>query len=772
MDLHATPRAASSYPPAGPPPSIARVARRIALTSCAVLAGSTTLPAQPASADDPPPAYYEHVDVVGITPIHGIGLPIFKVPANVQVLSAEGFQMRSAVDVPMLLNRRAAGVQIGEVQGGAFQPDVVFRGFAASPLLGASEGLAIYQDGVRMNDPFGDTVQWDVLPRTAIAAIDVIPGSNPLFGLNALGGALSIRTKDGFVAPRRRVTVATGSFGRHRLEAEAGGHEGAIAYYAAGTLMREQGWRDFSPSTVRRLFGDISWRGDAHALSVSVTAASNDLTGNGAAPSALLESDRRAVFTHPDLTGNDLVLATARARRNLSASTLLEGLAYVRGGRITTFNGDLDDDDDDANDGEEDEPAGAVAGEELSAVNNTSRTRSRGAGATAQIRRTAPLLGRDNHFIAGAGMDAAGTRFEFAVETARLGPDRGTIGLGTVVEDEAVRLRSDVATASAFVTNTWSPHERVALTASARFNATRVRLRDRIGTALDGDHRFRRVNPAAGATVQVSGTLNAYGGYSESSRVPTPVELTCADPEDPCRLPNAFVSDPPLRQVVARTWEGGMRGTVDGLRWSVAAFDSTAVDDIIFVSSGTLRGEGHFENVARTRRRGLEASLEVKTAGDRLSAFAAYTRQRAAYGTDLTVTSRAHPLAMAGELRVESGDRLPGVPAHVGRFGIEGGLPGRARFGVHGRAQSSQVLRGDEANLLAPVPGFLVLDADIRIRIAGGLAAIIEAQNLVDRRYSTFGIVGDPAPLLNDTSRRFLSPGSPRSAWVGLDLQF
>jgi len=712
---------------------------------------------QPPAAPPPPqpPPLEERIEVVGITPIHGIGLPAAKVPSNVQVFTAFDADAALTPDVPALLADRAAGVQTSDAQAGTFQPDVLFRGFAGSPLLGASEGLAVYQDGVRINDPFGDTIHWDLLPSAAVASVNVMPGSNALFGLNALGGALSIRTKDGFDFPGHRVSLTTGSFARHRVEAQSGGSRDGVAYFTSATLIDERGWRDFSPSTVRRLFGDLAWRRGTTAASVSATAASNRLTGNGPAPVALLEADRDAVFTHPDRTDNDAALLSADVRRQASEHVLLESVAYYRYGRTRTFNGDLAD----ADDGPFD------------AVNNVSDVRGRGAGASAQLTRTAPLGGRDNHFIAGAGADAAGTAFHFASEHAYLTDDRGTTGLGMFDADAFVHLRSRVLTASAFVTNTWSVTPAIGVTTSARANWTRLRLRDRLGTALTGTHRFGRVNPATGLTWQAHASLTLYGSYTQSSRVPTPVELTCADPDDPCRLPNAFVSDPPLAQVTAGTWEAGLRQARGRMRWAVAAFSTRVADDIIFVSSGTLRGEGHFQNIAHTRRRGLEATVEYEIR-NRLSANAAYTWQRATFGVPLRIASRFHPDAEQGGIAVAAGDRLPGVPAHAGTLALSAALTDRLAIGASVRAQAGQFLRGDEANLLDAAPGFVVFNAHARRRLTDHLTAIVQVQNALDARYYTFGVLGDGSLVALDDDPRFLSPGMPRAIWGGIEVRF
>jgi iron complex outermembrane receptor protein len=705
-----------------------------------------------------PPRIEERVDVVGVTPIHGIALAETKVPANVQVFTADQLATSLALDVPALLTERAASIQVSEAQAGTFQPDLLFRGFVGSPLLGASEGLAVYQDGVRLNDPFGDTVSWDMVPSAAIASINVIPGSNPLFGLNALGGALSIRTKDGFGFPGQRVSFATGSFARHRLEVESGAHGRSFGYFVAGALTNESGWRDFSPSTIRRVFGDIAWRGTASALNLSLTAASNDLTGNGAAPVDLLESDRDAVFTHPDRTDNDIALLTAKARRQSSDRVLMEAVAYYRHIRTGTFNGDAADDDDE---------------HEFGGVNNISDARGGGVGVTGQMTRTGPLWGRDNHFIAGAGADAATTHFQFATELAHLTADRGTIGSGLFDEDAAVDLQSRVITGSTFATNTWSVTDTVSITGSGRFNWTALRLRDQLGTALTGDHRFGRVNPAAGITYQARPWLNIYGSYTQSSRVPTPVELTCADPDDPCRLPNAFVSDPPLDQIVAATWEAGLRGAPGSIDWTLAGFTTAATDDIIFVSSGTLRGEGHFENIASTDRRGIEASAAYDLAG-RLSVFAAYTFQHATFGTDLQIASRFHPGADAAEISVAAGSRMPGVPAHTAKSGVTAALTDRLNVGVNLRMQSGQFLHGDEGNLLAPLPAFTLVNAHARHRVTSRVTAVVQAQNVFGAAFYTFGVLGDAESLLGEDfdDPRFYSPGAPRAAWAGIEVRF
>lgn len=731
--------------------------RRLLLWLC----GSGLLHVAPVFAQtqpSPPVRHEEKVEVVAVTPVHGTGVTRDKIPANVQIFKGS-LRSGAVAGVPALLERRAASVHISEAQGSTFEPDVLYRGFTSSPLLGAPQGIAVYIDGVRLNEPFGDTVAWDAIPGSAIGSINLMPGSNPLFGLNALGGALSIRTKDGFSAAGPSASITAGAFGRRQVEASSGGRRGRFGYFIAGSALHEDGWRQFSPSTLGSVFGSIEWRDPRSSFKISTLAAGSRLSGNGSAPLELLEAERDAVFTHPDRTRRRVLQTTLEARRHASENTILQAVSYVRRTGIHSFNGDAADEDDE----KEEE-------EEFDAVNNIGDTRATGGGVTAQITRIAPLLRRSNHFVVGANVEAASTAFDFAAERAYLTADRGTLGTGRFDEDAAVDLRARTATLSAFMSDTWSVTEALAVTGSLRWNWTAARLDDRLGTALNGDHRFTSINPALGATLQVNRAVNLYGGYAQSSRVPTPVELTCADPEDPCRLPNAFVSDPPLEQVSARSFEAGLRGTTRSVEWSAGAFSTTLRNDIIFVSSGTLRGEGHFENIAATHRHGIELNIAATT--PLVQGFATYTWQHATFGTALEVASPHHPRRSAfGAIAVAPGHFIPGVPVHSGKAGVTVAAHRRVSVTATVRARSQTFVRGDEANLLGGVPGFTVTSAQSRYMFSRRIAVVAEVDNLFNVKAYTFGTLGD-ATLVGNRLARFYSPIAPRAVWMGAQVSF
>jgi hypothetical protein len=301
--------------------------------------------AQPAQPPDPaaPIQVKETVEVVGVTPIHGLGVSRDKVPANVQTATAADIARIPGAQVNDVLSRGFGSVTFNEAQANPFQPDIQFRGFASSPLLGLPQGIAVYQDGARVNEAFGDTVNWDLLPTSAIASIDLMPGSNPLFGLNALGGALSVQTKTGATHPGHAASVFAGSFGRVWTDLQSGGRlgqSGRFTYFAAGRLLAEEGWRDFSESRIRQFFGNIEWRGDATTVAASVTAGANRLIGNGPAPVQLLDEDRAAVFTHPDETTPAVGLFTLSARHAVRPDVSLDLIVSYRPASVRTLNGD------------------------------------------------------------------------------------------------------------------------------------------------------------------------------------------------------------------------------------------------------------------------------------------------------------------------------------------------------------------------------------------------------------------------------------------------
>lgn len=748
----------------------------LATVPCVAIAAQPPSPAQPTN------RALEEITVAA-TPLGGLELSADRVPGNVQSATSKDIERIPTAGLSQFLDRQLGSVFVNEAQANPLQPDVQFRGFLASPLLGQPQGMAVYQDGVRINDPFGDVVSWALVPEPAIASIDLIPGSNPVFGLNTLGGALSIRTKNGFTDPGIRGEALVGSHERRVAEVQAGGSiEDLLSYYIGTRYLTEDGWRKHSPTDAMQLFGDVGWRQAASEIHLNVTWVETDLIGNGPAPVQLLDSDRAAIYTHPDRTENSLAFVTLNGSHRFAPGHSLQGVIHFRRSDIDTINGDesifvdcenaaeyvcAEETEEFARDASGNLIAWspAVAG----AMLNRSATRQETYGASAQYGMTTQIAGRENRLIVGAAIERGEVGFNSDSELGHFDTGRGVIPAGVRVADTLVGLDTRSENWSVFFTDTLALPSRFDLTLSGRYNDSRIELQDRIGTALDGRHAFSRFNGAAGLTYRIDSTSRLYASYSESNRTPSPIELTCADPDDPCALPNAFLSDPPLQQVIARTLEVGADGAWRSLRWHAGVFRTTNEDDILFISAGTLTNTGFFDNVGQTRRQGIEISLHGALLNERLDWFAHYTRLDAQFRETFRVASPNNPAAVGGEIEVASGSRIPGIPREQFKAGANLQVTPTFAVRLDVLYQSEQFLRGDEGNLTSPLRGFTTVNAGSEWQVTPHLLLFAQIDNVFDAEYETFGLFGDASEVLGEEfeDRRFVSPGAPRSAWLG-----
>jgi len=718
------------------------------------------------------------VEVVTTTPLPGIGAPINEVPGNIKATTDADIRRTQAINLPSFLEQAAPSVNVNNIQNNPYQPQVNYRGFTASPLLGEAQGLSVYQDGVRVNEPFGDVVNWDLIPQMAISSINVIPGSNPLYGLNTLGGALSIRTKSGRYYPNTELQAYGGSFGRWAVQGEHGGYTDTKDYYLAGNWFEEDGWRDFSPSKVRQFFGKIGHESGGTDLDLSLTVADNDLTGNGVVPESMLRQRREQVFTVPDNTRNEMVMLNLSGSQQLGANQLLSGTTYYRHNRTRTLNGDVNDEFTDPSD--------------PTAVDNRTSTKQDSYGLGLQW----ALIHERNRFTLGGGWDESRSDF---TQSSTL----GTFQVNRSVEETGVEelensLTGKTRTLSLFATDTITLHPKLLLTLSGRFNNTQVKTEDRITLTppnLDGDFTYNKFNPAVGLNFNPSEALNTYVSWSQGNRAPSPIELGCADPNNPCTLPNALASDPFLKQVVAQTWEIGARGKVNsGLGWSAAVFRTDNKDDILFISSNTTSA-GYFTNFGKTRRQGAELGVDGEWRWLRWWANYSYvdaTFQSSACLLSANNSSRGTSSCPSpDDILVTAGNRIPGIPKHHFNLLLEVSPNSRLSFGAGLQAFSSQFARGNENNQHQPgtvadgttfhgageVGGYAVLNLTARFAITPRWELFARIDNVLDRDYSTGAILAEnpfdaagafQTNSLNWAKETFFAPAGPRAGWIGI----
>jgi len=738
------------------------------------------------------------IEIIGTTPLAGVGVPRLQMPANVQSVSGQQLEEQESLNLPEFMARQLPSVTISEVQGNPYQPNINYRGFVASPLLGTPQGLSVYLDGVRINEPFGDTVNWDLLPNSAIAGMDMIPGSNPVFGLNTLGGALAIRTKSGFSHPGSKIEAAGGSFGRRNLEVEHGGNNGTIGWYMAADWFKENGWRDFSSSEVKQFFGKLSHRSRAGELDLTLSRAVTRLNGNGLLPESMYRARREQIFTHPDTTRNDLTQLALNGRFWLSDTTSLSGTVYQRRNKTRTLNGDV-------NDAFEDGPFDGISDAESGAHNRT-YTKQRSSGASGQWN-----LSSERHQLAlGASYDTARMHFAQTQEIGVIDPTRGISPLGPVNEKNS--LSGTTQTTSVYFTDTFALTPAVHLTGSARYNMSRVTTFDELDRSapnLDGDHRYTKLNPAFGMTWQVLPALNAYAGFSQGNRIPSPIELGCADPANPCTLPNSMAADPYLKQVVAQTLEAGLRGKLRGnIDWNAGAYRTVSTDDIIFVGTGSATtSAGYFTNFGKTMRQGLEFGLNgrQRSLDWRINySYLHATFQSAACLLAQNNSSRgtAAECTVNGqddEIRVSQGDRLPGLPSHSLKLALSWKAADWLRLGSDVQAFSGQYAHGNENNQhqsgttsdafgnprtfdgAGRIAGYAILNLHAEANLGAGWQLFGKLNNVFDKHYATAAAfaenpfaAGGSFQADSGTWRRetFIAPGAPRAAWVGVRYVF
>ncbi len=766
-----------------------------------------------AAQSSPPAATLPPVQVIGTSPLPGQGVDRDLLPYATQSLRRGRLDDAKSDNLSDFMNRQLPGVQVNDIQGSPFQGDLTFRGFRASPLLGASQGLSVYLDGVRINEPFGDVVNWDLLPEFAIDSLTLVPGANPAFGLNTLGGALSFTTYSGLTAPGLRAEVSAGSFGRRRVDLSYGrAYDSGWHSFIAATAFDERGWRDQSAGRLGNLLlklghasGDTDW-------DLSLLLGHSRLVGNGLVPAYTLQhpggggpdeeeggeapdaeaaegggvapagpptrvpdlyaARRQAVYTYPDRTTQRLAQAGLRWRHSLDAQTQIDAVAYLRRTRRATVNGDSADD-----------PT-----EDANAAFNTTATRQDGHGAALALSgKTGP-----HQWQVGGTVDASRTHYEQFEQAALFTADRGVIAGETPAEMSA-RVSGRSTAFGVYGTDTLEIAERTHVTGTLRFNHARVG--NQLGSVDDASGEFvehpnetftyRSLNPALGVAHRLEGGPTLFANVARNTRVPTVIELGCADPEQPCRLPAGLQSDPYLKPVRSTTAELGLRWPLArGTSLSLSAFRTENRDDILFRSVSVTGQQGYFQNFERTRYQG--ADVELQTTLGSLDLRIGYSHLEATY--------QAAGVLRIGErnVAIEPGTRIAGLPRHALKLAADWRAAPGLTLGADLQASSRRVTSGNEDGYVedgaaekvdVSLPGYAIVNLRASWRPDGSTAEhgwelYAKVNNAFDRRYANFAALAD---TVFDAEGRytgvgqdavFVAPGAPRSVTLGLRYRY
>jgi len=785
--------------------------------SAAFAAGSAVwaMAALGADASSEPGSTLQEVVVFGTTPIPGTSMDVDKIPGNTQILTTTDIWREGTPSLTRALDSNLSSININDNLGDAFQPDILYRGFEASPVLGTPQGLAVYQSGVRINEAFGDTVNWDLFPNVAINQVELL-SSSPLYGLNALGGAVSVSMKNGFTYQGGDLELSGGSYGQRSAVGQFGINSGTFGFYVAGQALDWDGWREFSNDRIRTVYAALSYHTDRVVIDLGYSFAQNALAGQGSAPVQTLAVSRSLVFTGPQANINDLDFFTLNGTFRLTSSWSLQGVAYYRVYSQSVSNGNT------TNyiacttiPGILCQPDGAIpltnaAGQTLPDISNGGTTiigendfeliHTWGRGAALQLTNNDRIFARENQFSVGATIDYASTSFysgaqigvinsqllvepsDLIVYTPENSPGAIANGDPTPVSVDSVNKNL-----SGFLTDTLDLTRDLAVTASGRYNITNVDLEDQLGANLTGSNRFVHFNPALGATYKLLPSMTLYGGWSVNNRAPTASEIECSDPLTPCLLPTNLAGDPPtLKQVVSHTSELGLRGKVSAapgsngeLTWNLSVFRTVLHDDIYGIS--TSLASGFFQNIGDTRRQGIEAGLAYRT--PRFSAYVNYSLVQATFESTFLTPSPSNPFQDAnGNIQVTPGDRFPLIPENRVKLGADFRIIPTWTIGGSVNVTSSSYYVGDQSNQFEQLPGYMVMNLHSTYSPTQHLELFASIDNLLNRKYATYGILSDPtgvgAPGVPPNGvtngpgvdNRFQSPAAPFMVFGGIRL--
>ena len=774
---------------------------------CLLLASTLAIQAHAQNAPEAANSLKE-VQVVNTSPLPGIGIEKSKLPYDVQTFNSATLRQGNSLNLSEYMTENLNGVNVNDIQGSPYQSDVTYRGFRASATLGAAQGLSVYLDGVRVNEAFGDVVNWDMFPEVAFDNVTLVPGSNPIYGLNTLGGALAFTTKSGLTTQGNELGLSLGSFGRTKIDLTHGSKsEDGWHRFIAGSAFSEQGWRDESAGSLQNLFVKLGRTQNDSNWDVSFLSGNSKLMGNGLTPSTnyagldettasgvdgLYERNRKAVYSYPDETKNTTNLLTFNFQRVLDANTELSATAYIRRSTQNRIGGDVecDDEDDDGCstlDGVDDTIEGEI---------RRSTTSQTSYGVATNITKI-----WDAHQVtAGAALDKSKSSYSSTEQGCTL--DATTRNVSTsdcsAAADNTAAVTGNTTSVGIYLADTYTLSPATHVTFAGRYNRSTVSntLTDYYDTNNDDDwgtgvvaaketFTYKKFNPSLGLTHKLNDSMTFFGNVGQSNRVPTVIELGCADSANPCQLPTGLQADPFLEQVVSQTIEVGMRWKNErNYALAVSAYTTNNKNDILFTPVSA--GLGYFDNFSKTRYQGVDLS-----ASKSWGVWSLRTQYSYLYATYQDTAS-----LMSGDrtMSITPGTRMAGLPMNTLKLHLDWRANEKLSLGASTVSTSRLITQGNEDGLVgidddaspasadASTKGYTLLNLSATYKAEKGLEFYGKINNALNKRYETYGLIAAnnfalDGSTLNGTSgeqtvAKFVAPGATRSLLLGMRYKF
>jgi iron complex outermembrane receptor protein len=739
-------------------------------------------------------------DVVATTPLGGGEIDVAKSPFAVWQTSSQDIQTFNDTTLPDTLGRSAPGVTVSNVSGNEFEPDLFYRGFDATSVTGTPQGLAVYQNGTRINEAFGDEVNWDLIPANAIDKTTIV-AANPIFGLNALGGAVTVTMKNGFTWQGAEADFTGGSAARAEEQIQYGKQFGNWSVYGAATQINDGGWRVAEASQLTNFYGDLGYKANGFESHLQLTAGNTQFGVAAFTPIQQLQTNWGSVYTIPQTTYNQMAMLQWTGSYAYSPTLNFQGGAYFRqfnqqhvdgnGTSVTPcppfscLNGS---------------PVHDISGGIIPDISqggtldlgedDDNQTQSRSVGVTGQVVDTDKIFGRDNSLTVGTSLDYGWTHYigSSQLGTITFAGNAFPVTPSPFIINEPdsflnpIDVRANNTYVGVYALDTFNATDRLTLTGGARFNYAAINLEGTNDALLSGFSDYFHLNPTVGLTYKITPDINFYAGYAMTNRTPTPFELGCASPTTPCIVNNFLSADPPLKQVVGNTFELGFRGQNalaafglgpqwGKLQWSAGLFRTTLTNDILPLTS-TFNGFGYFANVGTTLRQGAE--LSAQWTGDRWSAYANYTYIDAIYLTTFEEPSPNNPLADAnGNIPITNGTQIAAIPKNTVKVGVDYAVTPNWKVGADMVAASSQVITGNENNAVPQVPGYAVFGLHTSYQYNKQVQIFGYVQNIFDQRYYTAGGLVQPGEFMTGpsiTNPQSFGPGRPVAIFGGVRI--